>query len=82
MQISLVSGVGKTVSGGVSGSSICSLRKFTTCTTGTIWEKLFFSWEFLGTFDIGYQYVIKINGNFVGITFFFVGKTIGILTKF
>jgi hypothetical protein len=43
----------------------------------TIWEKLFFSWEFLGTFDIGYQYVIKINGNFVGITFENVGKTIG-----
>jgi hypothetical protein len=24
----------------------------------TIWEKLFFSWDFRGTFDVGYQYII------------------------
>lgn len=39
------------------------------------WEKLFFSWEKLGTFRCGFQGVMKIFGNFVGITFFFVGKT-------
>jgi hypothetical protein len=49
---------------------------------GTIWEKLFFSWNFCGTFDVGYQCVIKINGNFVGITFQNVEKTIGILTNY
>jgi hypothetical protein len=39
------------------------------------WEKLFFSWEKLGTFSNGFQAVTKINGKFVGITFFFVGIT-------
>jgi len=42
---------------------------------GITWEKLFFSWEKLGTFRIGFQGVTKIIGNFVGITFFFVGIT-------
>jgi hypothetical protein len=41
----------------------------------TSWEKLFFSWEKLGTFDSENQPVTKINGNFVGKTFFFVGKS-------
>ena len=42
---------------------------------GKTWEKLFFSWEKLGTFDSGVQQVTEIFGNFVGITFFFVGIT-------
>jgi len=42
---------------------------------GTSWEKLFFSWEKLGTFSNGFQSVTKIFGKFVGITFFFVGIT-------
>jgi hypothetical protein len=42
---------------------------------GLSWEKLFFSWEKLGTFSNGFQLVTFLFGNFVGITFFFVGKT-------
>ena len=40
---------------------------------GISWEKLFFSWEFLGTFRFVNERVTKIFGNFVGKTFFFVG---------
>lgn len=39
----------------------------------TIWEKLFFSWDFRGTFGIDNQYVGILFGNFVGITFENVG---------
>jgi hypothetical protein len=39
------------------------------------WEKLFFLWNFRGTFGIEIQQVVKIFGNFVGIAFFFVGIT-------
>ena len=42
---------------------------------GITWEKLFFSWEKLGTFRFDIQRVINLFGNFVGITFFFVGIT-------
>ena len=42
---------------------------------GISWEKLFFSWEFLGTFMFGCQRVTILFGNFVGKTFFFVGIT-------
>jgi hypothetical protein len=44
---------------------------------GITWEKLFFSWEKLGTFDAGVQQVMKKVGNFVGITFENVGITWG-----
>jgi hypothetical protein len=37
--------------------------------------KTFFSWEKLGTFIFYNQCFTKINENFVGKTFFFVGKT-------
>ena len=37
---------------------------------GISWEKLFFSWEKLGTFSNGFQAVTRKVGNFVGITFF------------
>jgi len=40
---------------------------------GTIWEKLFFSWNFRGTFGVGFEGVIRKCGNFVGITFENVG---------
>jgi len=42
---------------------------------GKTWEKLFFSWEKLGTFDVEDEGVTFLFGNFVGITIFFVGKT-------
>ena len=42
---------------------------------GITWEKLFFSWEKLGTFRFDIEIVIILFGNFVGITFFFVGIT-------
>jgi len=42
---------------------------------GISWEKLFFSWEKLGTFGAGNEGVTFLFGNFVGITFFFVGIT-------
>jgi hypothetical protein len=42
---------------------------------GISWEKLFFSWDFRGTFSNGFQQVTRKVGNFVGITFFFVGIT-------
>jgi hypothetical protein len=42
---------------------------------GTSWEKLFFSWEFLGTFTIENQIFTILFGNFLGKTFFFLGKT-------
>lgn len=54
-------------------SKKCLKECFDENSLGLSWEKLFFSWDFRGTFSNGFQEVTRKVGNFVGITFFFVG---------